>query len=163
MDLDKLKPIARADVAGRRVLVRADLNVPMRDGKVTDETRLARLVAGLRDLSARGAKVVVVSHFGRPKQGPEPALSLAPVAQAFSGLLGKPVRFATDCIGGPARGVVDALAPGDIAVLENLRFHKGEEANDAGFARQLAEFGDLYVNDAFSCTHRAHASSFRTS
>ena len=159
MNLDRLKPIAGRDVAGKRVLVRADLNVPVQNGKVSDATRLARLVVGLKDLSARGAKVVVISHFGRPKVGPDPTLSLKPIAEAFSGLLGTPVTFAADCIGAPAESVVAAMQAGDIAVLENLRFHAGEEKNDAAFARALARLGDVYVNDAFSCAHRAHAST----
>jgi phosphoglycerate kinase len=158
MNLDKLKPIAAHDVRGKRVLVRADLNVPVQNGKVSDATRLSRLVDGLRDLSARGAKVIVVSHFGRPK-GPDSALSLKPIAEAFAGLLGKPVAFASDCIGAPAESVVAAMKPGDIAVLENLRFHTGEEKSDPAFAQALARLGDVYVNDAFSCAHRAHAST----
>jgi phosphoglycerate kinase len=159
MNLDKLRAIAGQDVKGKRVLVRADLNVPVQNGKVSDATRLERLVAGLKDLSHRGAKVIVVSHFGRPKNGPDAALSLKPIAEAFSTLLGRPVHFATDSIGAPAESVVAALKPGDVAVLENLRFHKGEEKNDAAFAQSLAKLGDIYVNDAFSCAHRAHAST----
>ena len=158
MNLDKLKPIAGADVRGKRVIVRADLNVPVRDGKVSDATRLARLVPGLQDLSRRGAKVVVVSHFGRPK-GRDPKDSLKPVAEAFAGLLGQPVLFASDCIGDAASAVVDAMPAGAIAVLENTRFHAGEENNDPAFTAALAKLGDLYVNDAFSAAHRAHAST----
>ena len=126
LDLDKLVPVARHDVAGRRVLVRCDLNVPVQDGRVSDATRLTRLVAGLQDLSARGAKVIVLSHFGRPKNGPDASLSLKPIADAFASLLGKPVAFAADSIGAPAEAVIAAMKPGDIAVLVNLRFHKGE-------------------------------------
>jgi phosphoglycerate kinase len=159
MNLDRLKPITAVDVAGKRVIVRCDLNVPVADGKVTDVTRLSRLVTGLKALSARGAKVIVVSHFGRPKGGPSAEFSLAPVANTFATLLGKPVAFGNDCIGPAASTVVSAMNNGDIAVLENLRFHKGEEANDAGFAAKLAENGDLFVGDAFSCAHRAHAST----
>jgi phosphoglycerate kinase len=159
MNLDKLKTTAGVDVAGKRVLVRADLNVPVRDGKVTDATRLERLVAGLKDLSSRGAKVIVISHFGRPKSGPEAEFSLKPVADQFAVLLGRPVAFATDCIGAPAEAVIAAMKNGDIAVLENLRFHKGEEKNDPAFAAELAKLGDLFVGDAFSCAHRAHAST----
>ncbi len=158
MNLDRLRPITSADVAGRRVLVRCDLNVPLADGRVTDATRLTRLSAGLNAVAARGAKVIVLSHFGRPK-GPSPDLSLRPVAETFATLLGRRVAFAPDCIGPPAHAVVAAMQPGDIAVLENLRFHKGEEANDPVFARALAELGDLFVGDAFSCAHRAHAST----
>jgi phosphoglycerate kinase len=159
MNLDRLKAIASQDVQGKRVLVRADLNVPVQNGQVSDATRLERLVVGLKNLSQRGAKVIVVSHFGRPKSGPDAALSLKPIAEAFSTLLGRPVQFATDCIGAPAESVIAGLKAGDIAVLENLRFHKGEEKNDAAFAQALAKLGDLYVNDAFSCAHRAHAST----
>ena len=124
MDLEKLKSIAKADVKGKRVLVRADLNVPVKDGLVTDATRLERLLPGLQDLSARGARVVVISHFGRPKDGPDPGLSLAPVAKELGRLLGKPVRFVAECIGPGAESAVAALAPGEIAVLENLRFQR---------------------------------------
>jgi phosphoglycerate kinase len=159
MDLTKLKPIADADVAGKRVLVRADLNVPVAGGKVTDATRLERILAGLNDLSARKARVVVISHFGRPKDGPDPALSLAPVAAKLGELLGRPVTFVDACMGDKAEDAVARLAPGDIAVLENLRFHKGEEQNDEAFAAALARAGDIYVNDAFSAAHRAHAST----
>lgn len=159
MDLTKLKSISDADVSGKRVIVRADLNVPTADGVVTDATRLERILAGLKDLSARGARVIVISHFGRPKDGPDPSMSLAPVAAKLSELLGRGVVFIPDCIGSDVEAKVAALAPGDIAVLENLRFHKGEEKNDAQFAAALARSGDVYVNDAFSAAHRAHAST----
>jgi phosphoglycerate kinase len=159
MNLDKLKTTRGLDVAGKRVLVRCDLNVPVSDGKVTDATRLSRLVPGLQELAARGAKVVVISHFGRPKAGPTAEFSLKPVAAMFSTLLGAPVAFATDCIGDSAANVVNSLKNGQIAVLENLRFHKGEEKNDASFAKELAKSGDMFVGDAFSCAHRAHAST----
>jgi phosphoglycerate kinase len=159
LDLDKLKTTAGLDLNGKRVLVRADLNVPVKDGKVSDATRLERLLPGLEDLARRGARIVVVSHFGRPKGGPEPDFSLKPVAGKLSQLLGRPVAFASDCIGSVAEAAVAALQPGHIAVLENLRFHKGEEKNDAAFARALAKLGDLYVSDAFSTAHRAHAST----
>ena len=158
MNLDKLKPIAAADVRGKRVIVRADLNVPVKDGQVSDATRLARLVPGLQDLSRRGAKVAIVSHFGRPK-GRDPKDSLKPVAEQLGRLAGMPIAFADDCTGAAAKAVVDGLAPGGIAVLENTRFHAGEEKNDPGFTRELAALGDLYVNDAFSAAHRAHAST----
>ncbi len=159
MDLTKLKSISDADISGKRVIVRADLNVPTADGVVTDATRLERILAGIKDLSARGARVVVISHFGRPKDGPDPSMSLAPVAAKLSELLGRGVVFIPDCIGSDVEAKVAALAPGDIAVLENLRFHKGEEKNDAQFAAALARSGDVYVNDAFSAAHRAHAST----
>jgi len=159
MNLDKLKTTDGVDVKGKRVLVRADLNVPVKDAKVTDATRLERLVPGLKDLSGRGAKVIVISHFGRPKNGPEAQFSLKPVADALSGLLGGPVTFVDDCVGEAASGAVAQVTDGGIAVLENLRFHKGEEKNDGAFAAQLAKLGDIYVGDAFSCAHRAHAST----
>jgi phosphoglycerate kinase len=146
-------------VAGKRVLVRGDLNVPVRDGKVGDTTRIERLVPTLRDLIAKGARVVVISHFGRPKGQVVPEMSLAPVADALSQALGKPVAFAKDCVGDTAKAVVDGLADGDVALLENLRFHAGEEKNDPDFARRLAALGDVYVNDGFSVSHRAHAST----
>lgn len=159
MNLDRLKTTSGVDIAGKRVLVRADLNVPVKDGRVTDATRLERLVPGLQDLAARGAKVIVISHFGRPKSGPEAELSLKPVAEQFSSLLGRSVAFSADSVGIAAASVVAAMKNGDIAVLENLRFHKGEEKNDPGFAAELAKLGDLFVGDAFSCAHRAHAST----
>src|SRR5258708_6561945 len=159
IDLDRLKTTAGLDLKGKRVLVRADLNVPVKDGKVTDATRLERLVPGLQDLAKRGARIVVISHFGRPKGGADAQFSLKPVAGKLGELLGRPVVFAGDCIGEPAERTVAALLPGQIAVLENLRFHKGEEKNDPEFAERLAALGDLFVNDAFSAAHRAHAST----
>jgi phosphoglycerate kinase len=158
MNLDKLKTTDGIDVAGKRVLVRADLNVPIKAGKVTDATRLERVVPGLKALADRGGKVIVISHFGRPK-GVDPDLSLRPVATTLQELLGRPVKFGEDCIGAPAEAVVQSLKNGDVAVLENLRFHKGEEKNDPEFAAALAKLGDMYVGDAFSCAHRAHAST----
>jgi phosphoglycerate kinase len=148
------------NVAGRRVLVRADLNVPMKNGQVADATRIERLVPTIRELADKGAKVVVLSHFGRPRGKADQALSLAPLASALGRALGgRPVSFAPDCIGTPAERAVGALKGGEVALLENLRFHGEEEKNDKGFARQLAALGDIYVNDAFSCAHRAHAST----
>ena len=143
LSLDKLKTARGLDVAGKRVLVRADMNVPVADGRVSDATRLARLEPGLTDLARRGARVIVISHFGRPKGGPAPEFSLKPVADAFGKLLGKQPTFAADCIGPVAAATVDALRNGDIAVLENLRFHKGEEMNDPAFAAELAKLGDI--------------------
>ena len=159
MNLDQLKTTASLDVAGKRVLVRADLNVPVRDSRITDATRLERVVPGLLDLAKRGAKVIVISHFGRPKGGLEAEFSLRPVADQLAKFLGKPVAFASDCIGAEAAATVAAMKNGDIAVLENLRFHKGEEKNDAAFAAELAKLGNIFVGDAFSCAHRAHAST----
>jgi len=153
------KTLDDLDVSGQRVLVRADLNVPMADGRVTDTSRLDRLAPTLRELADRGARVVVLSHFGRPKGRVVPEMSLQPVAAALGDCLGRPVTFAPDCIGDGASAVIDKLADGDIAVLENLRFHAGEEGNDPEFAAALAMLGDIYVNDAFSAAHRAHAST----
>lgn len=148
------------DLNGRRVLVRADLNVPTDEhGHVTDATRLNRIADTLKEIAAKGAKVIVLSHFGRPKGAPEPKFSLAPVAEALSGVVGAKVAFGSDCIGAPAKEAVDALPAGGILVLENTRFHAGEEKNDLAFVKALAENGDAYVNDAFSCAHRAHAST----
>jgi phosphoglycerate kinase len=158
-DLDRLKPIAGVDVRNKRVLVRADLNVPLAEGRVSDRTRLERIAPGLADLSRRGAKVIVISHLGRPKKGSDAALSLKPVADALGDIVGKPIAFARDCIGPEAEAAIAALKAGDIAVLENLRFHSGEELNDPQFARALAKLGDIYVGDAFSTAHRAHAST----
>ncbi len=148
------------EITGRRVLVRGDLNVPVADGKVTDATRIERLAPTIRELCDKGARVVVMSHFGRPKGEFVPEMSLKPVVAALSAALDDaPVDFADDYIGAAAQGVVDALQPGSVALLENLRFHAGEEANDPGFAAKLASLGDAYVNDAFSAAHRAHAST----
>ena len=147
------------DVRGKRVLLRADLNVPVKDGKVTDATRIERLAPTIEALIGKGAAVVVMSHFGRPKGKPDPALSLRPIITPLRRALGgREIAFADDCIGEPARRVVASLAPGQIALLENLRFHPGEEANSPEFARALAELGEIYVDDAFSAAHRAHAS-----
>ncbi len=146
-------------VAGKRVLLRADLNVPLHDGRITDRTRLERLTPSIRELAGKGARVIVCSHFGRPKGKPDPAFSLAPIAAALGEMLGQSVVFAADCIGPVAAAAVAALAPGAVLVLENTRFHPGEEANDPEFAKALADLADLYVNDAFSAAHRAHAST----
>jgi len=146
-------------VAGKRVLVRGDLNVPVRDGKVTDSTRIDRLLPTIRELADKGAKVIVMSHFGRPKGKVVPEMSLAPVADSLAQALGRPVTFAGDCIGAVAEKVVNGLGDGEVALLENLRFHAGEEGNDPAFAGQLAALGDVYVNDGFSVSHRAHAST----
>ena len=147
------------DVAGKRVLLRADLNVPVRDGKISDLTRIERLSPTIRELSGKGAKVIVCSHFDRPKGKRVPAMSLAPMAEALGRVLGRPVAFADDCIGAPAQQAVAAMANGDVLVVENTRFHPGEEKNDPAFAAQLGALADLFVNDAFSAAHRAHAST----
>ncbi len=145
-------------LAGKAVLVRADLNVPMAAGVVGDATRLRAAVPTIAALADAGARVLVLSHFGRPK-GRDTKNSLAPVAAALADALGRPVAFIGDCIGAEAEAAAKALAPGDIAVLENTRFHAGEEANDPAFVAALARLGDYYVNDAFSAAHRAHAST----
>jgi len=147
------------DPAGKRVLLRADLNVPMQDGMISDATRIDRLAPTIRELVRRDGKVVVMSHFGRPDGKPDAACSLRPLAAPLADAIGRPVAFAEDCIGPAAERVVARLLPGEVALLENLRFHKEEEADDPRFARQLAALGDLYVNDAFSAAHRAHAST----
>ncbi len=158
--LDNLKSIASADVLGKRVLIRTDLNVPMAGTEVSDATRIERLLPTLRDLTGRGAKVIVLSHFGRPKGKPEEKYSLHPVAKKLASMMeGTTVLFGEDCVGPLADVVVAQLQPGQIAVLENLRFHEGEEKNDPDFAGELAKLGDIYVNDAFSVSHRAHAST----
>jgi phosphoglycerate kinase len=148
------------DAAGRRVLVRADLNVPVENGRVTDATRIERLVPTVRELLDRGAAVIVLSHFERPKGKVVPSMSLKPIAAALQAAVDRPVRFVgTDWRDGEAEAAACAARPGDVLLLENTRFHPGEEANDAAFARQLAGLGDVYVNDAFSAAHRAHAST----
>lgn len=146
------------DATGKRVLLRLDLNVPMDDGRVTDFTRIDRVLPTLKELAERGARVIVLAHFGRPK-GRDPKESLKPVAEALALRLEAPVAFADDCIGEPAANAVAALTNGRVLVLENTRFHAGEEANDPAFASALAAQGDVYVNDAFSAAHRAHAST----
>jgi phosphoglycerate kinase len=147
------------DITGKRVLVRVDLNVPVKDGKVTDATRIERVAPTITELADKGAKVILLAHFGRPKGGPEAEFSLAIVRPEVEEVLGRDVRFADDCIGDVAEVAVDDLPNGGILLLENTRFHKGEEKNEAGFVKALAANGDLYVNDAFSAAHRAHAST----
>ena len=151
--------LADADVKDKRALVRVDFNVPMHDGAVSDDTRLKAALPTIRALSWKGAKVVLLAHFDRPKGKRVPEMSLKPVAGPLAKLLGAPVAFADDCVGEPAAKVIAGLENGGVALLENLRYHAGEEANDAAFAAQLAALGDLYVNDAFSAAHRAHAST----
>ncbi|WP_183229197.1 phosphoglycerate kinase [Bartonella callosciuri] len=146
------------DVAGKRVLVRVDFNVPMAQGKVCDETRLKRHKATLFELQKRGAKLILLSHCGRPKGQVEPEFSLHPIVQVLEKIINQPVAFASDCIGEAAQIAVEALQDGGVLLLENVRFHPGEEKNDCSFAEALAHNGDLYVNDAFSVCHRAHAS-----
>ncbi|NKX64839.1 phosphoglycerate kinase [Labrenzia sp. 5N] len=147
------------DIAGKRVLVRVDLNVPMDGGKVSDTTRIERVLPTIRELSDKKAKVILLAHFGRPKGARVADMSLGPVALAVAGLLGRPVVFADDCIGQAAKDAVDVMVDGDVLLLENTRFHAGEEKNDPDFAKALAANGDIYVNDAFSAAHRAHGST----
>lgn len=153
------RTLDNVDVAGKRVLLRADLNVPVRDGRITDLTRIERLSPTIRELAGKGAKVIVCSHFDRPKGKRVPAMSLAPMAAALGEVLGQRVRFAEDCVGVAAQQAVERMAPGDVLVLENTRYHAEEEKNDPGFAAELAKLADIYVNDAFSAAHRAHAST----
>ena len=153
------RKLDNVDVAGKRVLLRADLNVPVRDGKITDLTRIERLSPTIRELSEKGAKVIVCSHFDRPKGKRVPEMSLAPMAVALGEVLGRKVRFVEDCTGPAAEQAVELLSPGDILVLENTRFYAGEEKNDPAFAAALAKLADIFVNDAFSAAHRAHAST----
>jgi phosphoglycerate kinase len=147
-----------ADVKDKRVLLRVDLNVPMQDGKVTDATRIQEIAPTINELAGKGGKVILLSHFGRPK-GPEPKYSLKPVVPEVARIVGRPVVFAEDCIGPNAEQAVAAMKNGDILCLENTRFHPGEEKNDIVFAKQLASLGDIFVDDAFSAAHREHASN----
>ncbi|HEY0838172.1 MAG TPA: phosphoglycerate kinase [Azospirillum sp.] len=146
-------------VNGKTVLVRADLNVPVQDGKVSDTTRIDRLAPTLKELAAKGAKVVILSHFGRPKGGPDTKNSLRLVLPELSKAVGQDVAFAEDCVGEKAKAAIAAAQPGQMVLLENTRFHAEEEKNDPSFAKAMAELGDVYVNDAFSAAHRAHAST----
>lgn len=145
------------DLKDKRVLVRVDINVPVKDGKVTDDTRIRAIVPTVRDILAKGGKPILMAHFGRPKGKPDPSMSLGILREPLEAAIGAPVVFANgDGLGG---GSVQTLAPGQVLLLENVRFHAGEEKNDAGFAKELAALGDVYVNDAFSAAHRAHAST----
>ena len=147
------------DVKGKRVLVRADLNVPMKNGRVTDALRIQRQAPTIAELAEKGARVIVLSHFERPAGKVVPSMSLKPLVEPLSQAVGRPVVFAEDCVGEAAQSVVSKLKDGDVALLENTRFHPGEEKNDPDFARDLAKLGDVFVNDAFSAAHRAHAST----
>ena len=156
--ITQYRTLADIDCAGKTVFFRADLNLPMKDGKITDKTRLERTAPGISECINQGARVVVASHLGRPKGKVNPEMSLMPVGQALSDLLGRDVGFVSDCIGEKAETAVAAMQDGDVIMLENLRFHGGEEAGDEDFAASLAKLADIYVNDAFSVSHRAHAS-----
>lgn len=153
-----LRTLDRADVKGQRVLVRADLNVPVENGVVTDATRIERMAPAITDIADKGGKVILLSHFGRPK-GRDPKESLKPVAAEVARIIKRPVKFVDDCIGDAAERAVAAMKPGDFLCLENTRFHPGEEKNDPAFVAALAKLGDIFVNDAFSVSHRAHAST----
>jgi phosphoglycerate kinase len=153
----RFRTLDAADVKGKRVLVRVDFNVPMQNGEVADVSRIERNMPTIVEIADRGGKVIVLSHYGRPK-GRDPQESLRPVVAAVARIIGRPIGFADDCVGDVAEKAVAALKPGDILCLENTRFHKGEEKNDSAFAAGLARLGDIYVDDAFSVAHRAHAS-----
>ena len=148
-----------ADLRGKRVLVRVDLNVPTENGRVTDRTRIARILPTIREISDKGGRAVLLAHFGRPKGGPDAANSLEPVTQALAEELGRPVAFVPATVGDIAHSAVGSMKDGDVVLLENTRFHPGEEKNEAEFVEQLAALGDIFVNDAFSAAHRAHAST----
>jgi phosphoglycerate kinase len=148
-----------ADVSGKRVLLRVDLNVPTENGKVTDTTRIERVAGTITEIADKGGKVIMLAHFGRPKGGPDQANSLKPVAEAVAEVVKRQVGFAGDCIGKTAADAIAKMKNGDILLLENTRFYKGEEKNEPGFVEELAKLGDVYVNDAFSAAHRAHAST----
>src|ERR1700691_5526455 len=148
-----------ADVAGKRVLLRVDLNVPTENGRVTDAPRIERVASTITEIADKGGKVILLAHFGRPKGGPDEANSLKPVAAAVSDIIKRPVAFATDCIGKTADDAIAKMKNGDVLLLENTRFHKGEEKNDPAHVDALAKLGDVYVNDAFSAAHRAHATT----
>jgi len=157
--MSTFRTLDQIDPQGKRVLVRVDLNVPVKDGKVTDATRIERAAATIAELSDKGARVILLSHFGRPKGQPVQEFSLAPIASAVETVLDRPIHFADDCVGEAAASAIKAMQQGDVLLLENTRFHAGEEKNDPAFAKALAANGDLYVNDAFSAAHRAHAST----
>lgn len=152
------RTLDRVDVKGKRILMRVDLNVPVENGVVTDSTRIERVAPAITEIADKGAKVILLSHFGRPK-GRDPTQSLKPVAAEVARIIKRPVKFADDCIGEPAEQAVAAMKPGEILCLENTRFHAGEEKNDPVFVAELAKLGDIWVNDAFSAAHRAHAST----
>lgn len=156
---NSFKTLSQAMVRGKRILIRVDLNVPMELGRVTDATRIERILPTLREVSQAGGKVILLAHFGRPKGGPDKENSLEPVAAVLAMHLCRPVAFAADCIGPVAADAIARMNNGDVLLLENTRFHKGEEENDLAFVAELAKLGDIYVNDAFSAAHRAHAST----
>ena len=154
------KTVADVEVKGKRVLMRVDFNVPIEDGRITDDRRIVQALPTIRNVLDRAGRLVLMSHLGRPKGGPDPRFSLKPVARRLGELLGKDVRFVDDCIGPKVEKAVNELRDGQPLLLENLRFHPEEEKNDTNFAKQLAKLGDVYVNDAFGTAHREHASTF---
>jgi phosphoglycerate kinase len=153
------KTVRDVDLRGKRVLMRVDFNVPMQDGVVTDDKRIRAALPTIQYVLDQGASLILMSHLGRPKGGPDPEFSLKPAAEVLSKLLGRPVKMAPDCIGPEVEAMARALQPGEVLMLENVRFHKEEEKNDPEFARKLAALGEVYVNDAFGSAHRAHAST----
>ncbi|HNY28925.1 MAG TPA: phosphoglycerate kinase [Candidatus Sumerlaeota bacterium] len=153
------KIVNQVDVQGKRVFVRVDFNVPLSGTVITDDNRIVQALPTIQYLVKQGAKVLLASHLGRPKEGPDPAFSLAPAAKRLGELLGQPVQMAPDCVGPEVKALVDALKPGDVLMLENVRFHKGETKNDPELSKQMAELADVYVNDAFGSAHRAHCST----
>ncbi len=157
--MENFRTLDHVDVKGKRVLLRVDLNVPLENGVVTDSTRIERAKRAITEIADAGGKVILLSHFGRPKGKRDPKYSLKPVAAEVSHVIKRPVKFVDDCIGETAEKAVAAMHPGDIVCLENTRFYPGEEKNDPEFVAQLAKLGDLWVNDAFSTAHRAHAST----
>jgi phosphoglycerate kinase len=160
MDVMAKKTVADVDVKGKKVLMRVDFNVPLEGSRITDDRRVAQALPTIKNVIDRGGRLILMSHLGRPKGGPEPKYSLKPVADHLSHLLGKPVKFASDSIGPEVERQANELKDGDVLLLENVRFHKEEEKNDPNFARQLAKLGDVYINDAFGTAHREHASTF---
>ncbi|MCS7032971.1 MAG: phosphoglycerate kinase, partial [Phycisphaerae bacterium] len=154
------KTVADVNVKGKRVLMRVDFNVPLENGRITDDRRIVQALPTIRSVMDRGGRLILMSHLGRPKGGPDPKYSLKPCAEHLSALLQKPVKFTRDCIGAEVESTVASMVDGDVVLLENLRFHPEEEKNDPNFARQLARLGDVYVNDAFGTAHREHASTF---
>lgn len=154
------KTVADVDVKGKKVLMRVDFNVPLDGSTITDDRRIVQALPTIRNVIDRGGRLILMSHLGRPKAGPEPKFCLKPCAEHLGKLLGKPVKFTSDCIGVEVEQAVASMKDGDVVLLENLRFHKQEEKNDSNFAAQIAKLGDVYVNDAFGTAHREHASTF---